>query len=116
MIRANRLIPAVLAEIIRKAPLSPEKVAFAWNTVVGPGVAKATRVVLADQGVLVVTTADAHWAREVRRASGIIQPKLDDLLGAGTVKSLRVAPAQPSGDRRGSARPPTRPGTDNRGK
>ena len=30
-------MPAVVAEVIRKAPLTDEKVAFAWRLAVGPG-------------------------------------------------------------------------------
>ena len=37
-------MPGVVAEVIRKAPLTEEKVEFAWGLAVGPAVAKATSV------------------------------------------------------------------------
>ena len=90
MIRARHLIPAVLSEVIRKAPLCPEKVDFAWRAAVGPAVERVTSVRLDDHGVLHVTAADAHWAREVKRSSKLILVRLADLLGDNVVKRLRV--------------------------
>src|SRR6476619_5809749 len=63
MVPAHRVIPGVLAQIIRPAPLCAEKVEFAWRTSVGPAVSRSTRVRL-DAGVLVVTAQDAQWRRE----------------------------------------------------
>ena len=90
MIRADRLIPAVLAEVIRKAPLCPEKVEFAWRAAVGSGMDRVTTVRLDDAGLLHVNAADAHWAREVKRSSRLILKRLEGLLGAGVVKKLKA--------------------------
>ncbi len=90
MIRAQHLIPAVVAEVIRKAPLTPEKVSFAWGAAVGPGLQRATSVRLDDEGVLHVTAADRHWAKEVKRSSKLILARLTALLGAGVVKRMHV--------------------------
>jgi predicted nucleic acid-binding Zn ribbon protein len=90
MIRADRLIPTVLAEVIRKAPLCPEKVEFAWRAAVGAAMDRVTAVHLDDAGVLHVKAADAHWAREVKRSSRLIVQRLQGLLGAGVVKKLRT--------------------------
>ncbi len=90
MIRADRLIPAVLAEVIRKAPLCPEKIEFAWRAAVGAGMDRVTTVRLDDAGVLHVKAADAHWAREVKRSARLIIKRLEGLLGAGVVKKLRT--------------------------
>jgi predicted nucleic acid-binding Zn ribbon protein len=90
MIRADRLIPAVLADIVRKAPLCAEKVDFAWRAAVGPAVQRVTTVRLDEQGVLHVTAADAHWGREVKRSSRLILSRLETMLGAGTVKRIKV--------------------------
>jgi predicted nucleic acid-binding Zn ribbon protein len=90
MIRADRLIPGVLREVVRKAPLSAEKVAFAWRASVGPALDRATSVRLGDDGVLHVTATDAQWAREVKRSSALILTRLESLLGAGIVKRIRV--------------------------
>ncbi len=53
MIPLNHIMPGVLADILRRAPLTPEKVAFSWRTAVGPAVDKVTAVELHD-GVLYV--------------------------------------------------------------
>ena len=90
MIRAGQVIPAVLAEVIRKAPLTPEKVDFAWKHAVGPALERTTSVRLDEQGVLHVTTADAHWAREVRRSSPLILKRLETMLGASTVQKIKA--------------------------
>ena len=84
------LIPAVLAEVIRKAPLCPEKVDFAWRHSVGPALQRMTSVRLDDKGVLHVTAADAHWAREVRRATPLILKRMETMLGAGTVQKIKA--------------------------
>lgn len=90
MIRADRLIPGVLADVIRKAPLCPEKIEFAWRAAVGAGMDRVTTVRLDDAGVLHVKAADAHWAREVKRSARLIIKRLEALLGAGVVRRLKA--------------------------
>ena len=90
MIRADRVIPAVLAEVIRKAPLCPEKVDFAWQSAVGSAVARATRVRLHSDGTLHVAALDQHWAQEVKRSARVIATRLSVLLGPGVVKQLQI--------------------------
>jgi predicted nucleic acid-binding Zn ribbon protein len=43
-----------------------------------------------DDGVLHVTTTDAHWAREVTRARTLLLKRLEPMLGPGTVRSIKV--------------------------
>jgi hypothetical protein len=90
VIRADRVIPGVLAEVIRKAPLCPEKVDFAWRTAVGSAVARVTNVRLDEHGVLWVMAADAQWAREVKRSSRLILSRLATLLGHGVANKISV--------------------------
>jgi predicted nucleic acid-binding Zn ribbon protein len=90
MIRADRVIPRVLADVIRKAPLCPEKVDFAWRSAVGAVIARATNVRLDDDGALHVMAADAQWAEEVKRSTRVILPRLAALLGTGVVKKIQV--------------------------
>ena len=91
MIPAHQLIPTALAEILRKAPLTPEKVAFAWRSAVGPAVDNATTIELRG-GVLYVQTRDASWQREVERSAGLIRSRLATLLG-NVVRSIEVTRA-----------------------
>jgi hypothetical protein len=81
MTPAHRIVPSVLARIIRPAPLCQEKVEFAWRASVGPAMARATRVRLDDRRHLVVTADSLQWKREVERSLGLIRSRLEALLG-----------------------------------
>ena len=89
VIPVQSILPSALAAIVRKAPLTDEKVAFAWRPVVGPAIAGATEVIL-DQGTLRVRARDRAWQRELERSAATIRTRLDDLLGAGVVRTLDV--------------------------
>jgi predicted nucleic acid-binding Zn ribbon protein len=82
-------LPGALAELLRGAPLSPGKVAFAWRAAVGPALERETSVRL-EGGTLIVDAATRQWAAEVRRASSTILRRMDTLLGPDTVKELQV--------------------------
>ena len=82
-------MPEALSAVLRKAPLTPEKVAFAWRTAVGASVDRATSVVL-DGHTLRVTARDAQWRREIEHSAGLIRARLEALLGAGVVRGLDV--------------------------
>jgi len=86
---ASSILASVLPALLEHTPLTPEKTAFAWRTVVGDAVARATRVNLSD-GVLWVTADDQRWLREVTQARETILPRLNALLGAGTVRVIKV--------------------------
>jgi hypothetical protein len=88
MIPVHQFLPSALAEILRKAPLTPEKVAFAWRSAVGPAVDNATTIDLRN-GVLYVRARDAAWQREVERSAGLIRSRLSALLG-NVVKTIEV--------------------------
>lgn len=92
MIPVQTIVPAVLAAIVRKAPLTEEKVGFAWRTAVGAAVAGATEVVL-DETTLRVRARDRAWQREIERSAATIRTRLDDLLGPGVVRYLEVTVA-----------------------
>jgi hypothetical protein len=87
----SHIVPAALMELLRSAPLSDGKVTFAWKTVVGPAVERATAVRL-ERDTLVVETAGPQWAHEIRRSSGVILTRLKTLLGDGTVQKIEVRP------------------------
>ena len=89
MTPVHQFMPKVLADVLRKAPLTPEKVAFAWRAAVGPTVDNATTIELRDR-VLHVRVKDAAWQREVERSAGLIRSRLETLLGDGIVRMLEV--------------------------
>jgi predicted nucleic acid-binding Zn ribbon protein len=81
MTPAHHILPGVLAEMIRRQPLSPAKVAFAWRAAAGATVARATRVDLREDGTLIVVVGDPRWRPEIERAASLLKPKLATLLG-----------------------------------
>ena len=60
---ASSILASVLPVLLERTPLTAEKTAFAWRTVVGDAVARATRSIL---------------------------PRLNALLGAETVRVIKV--------------------------
>ena len=85
-------MPDALAVVLRKAPLTPDKVAFAWRTAVGPAVDRVTTVELKGR-VLQVRAKDPAWQREVERSAGLIRSRLGLLLGDEVVRGLHVTVA-----------------------
>jgi predicted nucleic acid-binding Zn ribbon protein len=86
---ASSLLTSVLPALLARAPLTPEKVDFAWRTVVGDAVARATRTALVD-GVLFVSADDRRWLDEVERNRGTILSRLRSLLGGEAVRIIRT--------------------------
>ena len=79
----------VVAQVIRRQPLSPAKTAFAWNVAVGAAMSRASTVDLRG-GILYVTPKDARWATEIERATETILTRVQLLLGADAVTAVRV--------------------------
>ena len=96
MIAVQSLVPAGLAEALRKAPLCDEKVALAWRMAVGPAVNHASSVSLKD-GVLIVNVSRPEWQREIRRSSALIRSRLGTFLGDGAVRTIKVSLREASG-------------------
>jgi hypothetical protein len=88
VIKANQVMPAVVAEIIRKAPLTDEKVTFAWRLAVGPALAKATTVRLGADGTLYLSAESKAWSDSIRASVGLIRSRLAHYLGDDAVKRI----------------------------
>lgn len=86
---ASSILASVLPTLLERTPLTAEKTEFAWRTVVGDAVARATRVNLSN-GVLWVAADDQRWLREVNLARESILARLNALLGAETVRVIKV--------------------------
>ena len=93
MLAVHRIIPDALAEILRKAPLTDDKVAFAWRSSVGPAIDRGTSVRL-QGGVLRVTVREPAWGREIERSQALIHARLDSLLGRGVVRAMDISTHQ----------------------
>ena len=91
---AARLLSTVLPALLARAPLTSDKVDFAWRTVVGSAMARATRVRLLESGTLLVRVHDPNWRREVEGAFSVILPRLTPLLGQEAVRRITIAAEQ----------------------
>ncbi len=88
----SQVVPSALVELLRAMPLSDGKARFAWQIAVGPALDRVTQVKL-EEGILVVETASAHWAREIRRSSPMILGRLRQFLGPAAVTSILIREA-----------------------
>ena len=88
MIKANQVLPGVVAEVVRKAPLSDAKVAFAWRLAVGPALDKATKVRLGSDGTLYVSAESKAWLDSIRASVGMIRSRLAHYLGDEAIKRI----------------------------
>lgn len=82
-------MPSALASVLRLAPMTPEKVAFAWRTAVGAAVDRASSVELRG-ATLVVVVKSEQWRQEVSRSSGMIRSRVNLVLGDGVVSWIDV--------------------------
>jgi hypothetical protein len=89
VIPVQQIMPKALASVLRLAPLTPEKVAFAWRTAVGAAVDRVTSVELRGS-TLAVTVKSEQWRHEVTRSSALIRSRLNLVLGDGVVTRIDV--------------------------
>ena len=96
------LMSSAVARLVRPAPLSPEKVAFAWRAAVGPAVSRVTRVRLGGLlGVLEVVVDDDRFGDELARSEPLVLSRLQNLLGDDAVTAIDLKrPGKPPARRR----------------
>ena len=85
----SQAVPGAVADLLRNAPLSDGKVAFAWKVAVGPAMERATAIKL-EGTVLIVEPVNVQWGREIKRSTGVILSRLGTLLGRDTVTDIKV--------------------------
>lgn len=93
MIPVKQVSAFVLGSILRRQPLSPAKVTFAWQAAAGAAVARATAVELRADGALEVRAASALWAREIERSRAVLLTRVRALLGEDIVTRIVVREA-----------------------
>ena len=89
MIPVQSFATGVIAEIVRRQPASRDRTNFAWQLAVGQALARAATVELSE-GVLNVRAVDRRWIREIERARETVLAKMQHLLGADAVRTLRT--------------------------
>jgi predicted nucleic acid-binding Zn ribbon protein len=93
MVSLQKTMPAVVAELLKRGPMSEGKIEMAWNLTVGVALTRVTRARLIRDGLLQVTAADERWVRELRRSVPTIVPRLNALLGSEVVTRIEVTSA-----------------------
>ena len=63
----------------------------AWEQVVGPQLASQTAPLRLQGGVLVLSASSPLWAAEVRQLGRVITERVNERLGAGTVRQVTVS-------------------------
>jgi Dna[CI] antecedent, DciA len=89
VVPVQQVIPGALEAVLRRMPLTPDKVAFAWRVAVGPAVDRATTIDLRDN-VLYVSAKDPAWHREIERSMVLIQERLTALLGERVIRKIHL--------------------------
>ena len=84
------LMTGAVARLLRSAPLSPEKLMFAWRAAVGPAVSRVTRVRFSGPGVIEAVVDDDRFGDELARSVPMVLSRLQELLGEDTVRRLEV--------------------------
>jgi hypothetical protein len=72
--------PAVLAEAIRRQPLTPAKVGLAWQVVAGPQLARAAEAELHGTSTILLRAKDPRWASELDRSRALLVERLKLML------------------------------------
>jgi predicted nucleic acid-binding Zn ribbon protein len=89
--RAPRQLAGALSELT--ATLAPAtalaRVQEVWPTAAGPAIASAARPVAEHDGLLTVACEAAVWAAELELLAPDLIPRINELLGAETVRELR---------------------------
>ena len=102
----NQFMSPAIARIVRPAPLSTEKVLFAWRMAVGPAIARVSRVTLSGDRAIVATLDDARWRPELDRSADVILLRLQQLLGEDIVERMELrSPPAPGSRRRAGTHP-----------
>ena len=90
MIPARDVAARALGDLLHQQPMSEAKVRFAWQSVAGPAIARATVVTISAGRELRVTADSEHWRREIARAAAMLHARLADLLGADRIARITV--------------------------
>jgi hypothetical protein len=76
---------AVLSDALRRQPLTPGKLALAWQLAAGPQMARAAHAELHGDQVR-LRARDARWRQELRRSQTLLRSRLAALLNASELE------------------------------
>jgi hypothetical protein len=85
----NTTATRALRTLLAGQPASAAKVAFAWQMIAGPAIARASTIAW-ERGTVRVRPSTAEWRREIVRAKPILLDRLRHMLGSDVVRTLIV--------------------------
>jgi predicted nucleic acid-binding Zn ribbon protein len=80
----------VLRQLLANQPVSPGKIALAWQMAAGPALARSARISAAHERTLRVRAKSPAWRSELQHARPMILARLKALLGPGVIDKLEV--------------------------
>jgi Dna[CI] antecedent, DciA len=95
MERLDQTSIRALRSLLDSQPTTDAKVGFAWRIAAGPTLARAGTLTWSENGTLVIVARSEDW----RRATPILTERVNQLLGPGVVRRIKVA-ASSAADRR----------------
>ncbi|MGQ9454877.1 MAG: DciA family protein [Armatimonadota bacterium] len=85
------VLTAILDRCGLRGRINEQKAINAWESVVGPHIAAATRVEKLVEGVLVISCKSSTWANELSLHRDSIKARLNEAAGSEVVKDIRFS-------------------------
>ena len=76
----------VLAEVMRRQPMSPGKVRLAWQLAAGNQLARAAEAEFEAPATVRVRPKDARWAAEIDRSRAVLTERLQAFLNIAALR------------------------------
>jgi predicted nucleic acid-binding Zn ribbon protein len=87
--RLDELLHRFLKESPLRRGLDEQDVLASWPEIVGPEIARHSEAIALKDGVLWVRAEGSVWAQELSLLKPRIQQRLEEKLGAGSVRDVR---------------------------
>jgi hypothetical protein len=81
MVAVPQFGATVVAELLRRQPMSAGKVGLAWQMAAGPQLARAAEATFEAPATVRLRPKDARWAAELDRSRPMLLERLNALLG-----------------------------------
>src|SRR5690349_18342967 len=103
--RGRERDPKPMADLMRqlvagrgwKEPVALGRLRDAWAEIVGGAVAERSAPAKLERGVLTVRAESGAWATELTLLAASLRSKVDEFLGGGMVREVRVSAGGPNG-------------------
>lgn len=103
--RLGSILERVLDRLGMKRRLKEATVLTVWGQEVGPKLARMTRALQVEQGVLIVSVRNSVWANELGFFKRELIKRVNARIGEGTIKDIRFVVGVPPGMLRAEVAP-----------